>query len=71
MTQQTEIKVKIDDNEALSQLREMLAIVERLGDGLGGLEIPTPSGPSSTKLLHKFSNVIFCFCFGYVCRANR
>lgn len=47
--QEAQIKVSIDDNEALSKLRDMLDIVERLEEGLGGLEMPQQEGPSPTR----------------------
>ena len=53
MAQETQIKVKIDDNEALQALREMAALVSQISDGLGGLKmapdaVPSaPSGPSA------------------------
>ena len=52
MAQETQIKVKIDDNEALQALREMAALVSSISDGLSGLKMPpdavpsAPSGPS-------------------------
>ena len=58
MAQETQIKVKIDDNEALQALREMAALVSQISDGLGGLKMPpdavpsapsAPSAPSKTK----------------------
>jgi hypothetical protein len=58
MAQETQIKVKIDDNEALQALREMAALVSQISDGLGGLKmapdaVPSapsgPSAPSKTK----------------------
>jgi hypothetical protein len=53
MAQETQIKVKIDDNEALQALREMAALVSQISDGLSGLKmapdaVPSaPSGPSA------------------------
>jgi len=53
MAQETQIKVKIDDNEALQALREMASLVSQISDGLGGLKmapdaVPSaPSGPSA------------------------
>jgi hypothetical protein len=41
--QETNIKVSIDDNEAIQRLREMAALVEKIGDGLGGMAFP-PTG---------------------------
>lgn len=58
MAQETQIKVKIDDNEALQALREMAALVSQISDGLSGLKmapdaVPSapsaPSAPSKTK----------------------
>lgn len=58
MAQETQIKVKIDDNEALQALREMAALVGQISDGLSGLKmapdaVPSapsaPSAPSKTK----------------------
>lgn len=55
MAQETEIKVRIDDNEALQALREMASLVGQISDGLGGLKMSpdavpsTPSAPSSRK----------------------
>jgi len=58
MAQETQIKVKIDDNEALQALREMAALVGQISDGLSGLKmspdaVPSapsgPSGPSSDE----------------------
>ena len=55
MAQETEIKVRIDDNEALQALREMASLVGQISDGLGGLKmspdaVPSaPSAPSSRK----------------------
>ena len=50
MAQETEIKVRIDDNEALQALREMASLVSQISDGLGGLKMSpdaVPSAPSS------------------------
>ena len=50
MAQETSIKVKIDDNEALQALREMAALVGQISEGLGGLQVPpdaVPSAPSA------------------------
>ena len=50
MAQETEIKVRIDDNEALQALREMAALVGQISDGLGGLKMSpdaVPSAPSA------------------------
>ena len=55
MAQETEIKIRIDDNEALQALREMASLVGQISDGLGGLKmspdaVPSaPSAPSSRK----------------------
>lgn len=47
MAQETSIKVKIDDNEALQALREMAALVGQISDGLGGLQVPPDAVPSA------------------------
>ncbi len=50
MAQETEIKVRIDDNEALQALREMASLVSQISDGLGGLKMSpdaVPSAPST------------------------
>ena len=47
--QEAEIRVSIDDNEALHKLREMLDIAEQLQEGLGGLEIPGGGGSPRYK----------------------
>jgi len=50
MAQETEIKVRIDDNEALQALREMASLVGQISDGLGGLKMSpdaVPSAPST------------------------
>jgi len=44
--QETEIRVRIDDNEALSSLREMLDLVERIQQGAGGIALPPGAGPA-------------------------
>ena len=44
MSQETEIKIRIDDNEAIHQLRGMLDIVEKIENGLGGLQMPAGGG---------------------------
>ena len=47
MAQETSIKVKIDDNEALQALREMAALVGQISEGLGGLQVPPDAVPSA------------------------
>lgn len=47
MAQETEIKVRIDDNEALASLREMLDLVSNIEDKLSGLSMPDASPPSA------------------------
>ena len=44
MSQETEIKISIDDNEAISSLREILDLVERIEKGLEGLQMPAGGG---------------------------
>jgi hypothetical protein len=43
-TQETEIKVRIDDNEAIESLREMLALAQKTKDSLGNLSLPAGGG---------------------------
>lgn len=47
MAQETEIRVRIDDQEATSKLREMLDLVEQISGGLGGIEFPSAGGAPS------------------------
>jgi hypothetical protein len=47
MAQEAQIKVNIDDNEALQALREMSALVAQISEGLGGLSVPPGAIPSA------------------------
>ena len=47
MAQETEIKVRIDDNEALQALREMASLVGQISEGLGGLKMSPDAVPSA------------------------
>ena len=49
MAQETQIKVKIDDNEALQALREMAALVEGIKDNLAGLNVPPGAIPTAPQ----------------------
>lgn len=49
MAQETQIKVRIDDNEALQALREMAALVEGIKDNLAGLNVPPGAIPSAPQ----------------------
>tara|TARA_Y100000114_G_scaffold81963_1_gene75672 strand:- start:4937 stop:6457 length:1521 start_codon:yes stop_codon:yes gene_type:complete len=53
MAQETEIKVRIDDNEALQALREMASLVSQISDGLGGLKMSPDAVPHSQKPTHQ------------------
>ena len=46
MAQETQIKVKIDDNEALQSLREMASLVEQISETMQGLKVPPGAIPS-------------------------
>lgn len=49
MAQETQIKVKIDDNEALQALREMAALVESISENLSGLSVPPGAIPAAPQ----------------------
>lgn len=49
MAQETQIKVKIDDNEALQALREMAALVESISENLSGLSVPPGAIPTAPQ----------------------
>lgn len=49
MAQETQIKVKIDDNEALQALREMAALVESISENLSGLNVPPGAIPTAPQ----------------------
>src|SRR6056300_957335 len=49
MAQETQIKVKIDDNEALQSLREMAALTESIAENLKGLNVPPGAIPTAPQ----------------------
>ena len=49
MAQETEIRVRIDDNEALSKLREILDVVQQIDGGLQGFNVPAGAIPAPSS----------------------